>query len=259
VLPLTKIWTKGNKEILKINVPFELDKKRLFRAELEIRRNPQIKTASSIRIRFLSYALESINSALNEVIFSIDQNINGNDVVRGVMFEEPTHDKQLIRLFTIPEMNLNDIPSSFLITFKVKLINTVPNLCNKLSDSIWSEELWASAVNRKMTDVEFLVDEETFGAHRSLLSARSPVFAAMFTSGMKEASTGQVSIKDIDPITFRNFLKFLYTGMLEPLTVNKELFSVADKYRVETLMELCRSATHMAVDMDSIINIFFSC
>ena len=100
--------------------------------------------------------------------------------------------------------------------FYDKMLSTVPNFTNKLVDSIFSEQLWASAVNRMMTDVEFLVGEEAFGAHRSLLSARSPVFAAMFASGMKEAETGQVRIEDVDPTTFQQFLKFLYTGMVEP-------------------------------------------
>ena len=77
-------------------------------------------------------------------------------------------------------------------------------------DSIWSEQLWDAAVNKKMTDVEFLVEDESFGVHRSFLSARSPVFAAMFASGMKEADTGQVCIEDVDPTTFQHPLKFLY-------------------------------------------------
>ena len=70
-------------------------------------------------------------------------------------------------------------------------------------DSTWIEYFWAAAVNRKMTDVEFLVGEDSFVAHRSLLSVRSPEFATMFTIGMKEVSTGQVRIKDIDQITFQ--------------------------------------------------------
>ena len=53
-----------------------------------------------------------------------------------------------------------------------------------------------------MTDVEFLVGEDSFVAHRSLLSVRSPVFAAMFSSGMKELETGQVHIEDVDLETF---------------------------------------------------------
>jgi len=109
-----------------------------------------------------------------------------------------------------------------------------------------------------MTDVEFLVGGITIGAHRSLLSTRSPVFAAMFASGMKEAVSGQLHIKDVDPTTFQHFLKFLYTGMVEPSSLNRNLFTVAERYRVDTLMELCRPSLQ-AVDMERIMNTFFSC
>ena len=108
-------------------------------------------------------------------------------------------------------------------------------------------------------DVElFLVGEEAFGAHRSLRSARSPVFATMFASGMKEADTGQVRIEDVDPSTFKRFLKFLYTGMLEPSADREEIFVLADKYQVETLMNYCRPATE-PTDVDEFTEVFLSC
>jgi len=135
----------------------------------------------------------------------------------------------------------------------------VQNFINKPVDSTFGEQLWAAAVNRKMTDIEFLVGEESFGAHRSLLSARSPVFAAMFASGMKEDKTGQVHIEDVDPTTFQQFLKFLYTGTLEHSFMDSDLFEVADRYQIETLMELCRPATEtieIVEDMVKDMNLF---
>ena len=109
-----------------------------------------------------------------------------------------------------------------------------------------------------MTDVEFLVGDEDFGSHRLILSVRSPVFAAMFSSGMKEVETGQVHIEDVDLETFLKFLKFLYTGTLETSSMSRELFTIADRYRVETLMELCRPTTETA-DIGNIIETFLSC
>jgi len=131
---------------------------------------------------------------------------------------------------------------------------------NKMLDSTWSEQLWAAAADKNMTDVEFLVGEESFGAHRSLLSARSPVFAAMFSSGMKEVETGRVRIEDVDSDIFQHFLKFLYTGIFDSSSMDEELFAVADKYQVETLMELCRPATQaIQMDMGHNIETFLSC
>ena len=147
----------------------------------------------------------------------------------------------------------------FVITFHAKLRSTVDTFVNISVDPTWSKQLWAAAVNRKMTDVELLVGKESLGAHRSLLSARSPVFAAMFASGMKEAATGQVRIEDVDPATFKQFLKFLYTGTFETSAMDKELFIIADKYQVETLMELCCPATKTG-EMDAgILKTFLCC
>ncbi len=43
------------------------------------------------------------------------------------------------------------------ITFRVELIGTVNNFIIKAVDVTWNQQLWAAAVNREMTDVEFLV------------------------------------------------------------------------------------------------------
>ena len=179
------------------------------------------------------------------------------------MAAKHTSDTKLVQLFTIPETETTDFSSSsfsfpFVVHFIVKLRSTIPNFVNKLVDSNWNEQLWAAAVTWNLTDVKFLVGGMTFGAHRSLISARSSVFAAMFASGMKEAETGQVRIEDIDPVTFKCFLKFLYTGIFEPSSIDKDLYKIADKYQVETLMELCRPVTQV-VEMGHLIETFLTC
>jgi len=80
----------------------------------------------------------------------------------------------------------------------------------------------------------------------------------MFASGMKEAETGQVRLENVHPTTFELFLKYLYTGMVEPSAIDKELFTIADKYGVETLIELCRPATQ-PVHTEEAIKTFFFC
>jgi len=77
---------------------------------------------------------------------------------------------------------------------------------------------------------------------------------------MKEAVTGRVTIEDVDPATFKRLLKFLYTGMFKFSAMDEELFTVADKYQVETLMELCRPATQPVDTMNgALLKTFFSC
>lgn len=56
------------------------------------------------------------------------------------------------------------------------------NLSNQCVDVKWKEQLWSSCANKFFTDVEFLIEDLSFAAHRRLLSVHSPVFAAMFQS-----------------------------------------------------------------------------
>ena len=97
-------------------------------------------------------------------------------------------------------------------------------------------------MDKTLTDVELLVGNSSFSAHRALLSARSPVFAAMFRSRMKESRTGRVLISDVDPETFTHFLRFLYDGEMGSWDrfTKENLFVLADRYEVETLMDLCK-------------------
>jgi len=251
-------WTKDTKgqETVTMSVPFEHEGKKLFRAELEMMKNPE----QACSLKFVSYGHRNMCCVVDEVICYIHQE-SSNLNHRLEMMDEVTNDAELLEVFSSlytapPEEESTALLSCpFVITFKAKLRSTIPAFMNNMIDSTWSGEIWAASTERKMTDVEFLVGEESFGAHRSLLSARSPVFAAMFASGMKEAATGQVRIEDVDPTTFQHFLKFLYTGMFEPSSKDRELFTVADKYGVETLMELCRPAAQ-TVDMDHIYKTF---
>ena len=48
----------------------------------------------------------------------------------------------------------------------------------------------------KFSDVKITCGKEVFHCHRSILSVRSPVFAAMFQSDMIENTSRNVNIKD---------------------------------------------------------------
>jgi len=111
--------------------------------------------------------------------------------------------------------------------------------------------------NQMLVDVGFLVGPtETFiPANKTILSLQSPVLEAMFSgrwrsSDEKDFSNGegdgtdtkvlQIKIPDIQPITFRSFLKFLYTEELETTSSNvSHLLYTSKKYQVEDLTEAC--------------------
>ncbi|GBN35691.1 TD and POZ domain-containing protein 5 [Araneus ventricosus] len=93
------------------------------------------------------------------------------------------------------------------------------------------------------SDVKLRIDTETFTAHRLILSARSPVFKAMFSNDMKEKTKECVDVPDIDSATGRRLLLYLYTDSLENLQWEpaSQLYVAADKYAVLSLRNKCSS------------------
>lgn len=96
--------------------------------------------------------------------------------------------------------------------------------------------------NEEFCDVTLRVKEEEFKAHKVILAARSPVFAAMFKHDTSEKQTGIVNIPDCDPSSFREFLEFLYSGKFKSeisLHCSVNLYKTADKYSVQELRMFC--------------------
>ena len=89
-----------------------------------------------------------------------------------------------------------------------------------------------------LSDFSIVLNTEEFKVHKSVLSARSPVFKKMFLSGMKEAADNKVEIKDVEPSTFKKFLEFIYCCKIpEDLQhYAMDLFELADKVCLKIIL-----------------------
>ncbi|CAL1285695.1 unnamed protein product [Larinioides sclopetarius] len=90
-------------------------------------------------------------------------------------------------------------------------------------------------------DITLKCNGVSITAHKTILSARSPVFAAMFAHQMKESLKNEVDITDIDESTLRALLKYIYTGKISNLTVDSaaELLFAADQRQLQDLKAVC--------------------
>merc|ERR1719474_1015707 len=89
-------------------------------------------------------------------------------------------------------------------------------------------DVTVKGIRKDHFDVVLECGEERFECHKNILSARSPVFRAMFEA--------------IEPDVLLDMLNFIYTGISPNLDNHaKELLIVADKYQMETLKKLCES------------------
>ncbi|KAF6993868.1 hypothetical protein CFC21_010694 [Triticum aestivum] len=113
------------------------------------------------------------------------------------------------------------------------------------------------------TDVSFIVDNETFHAHRAVLAARSPVFRAELFGPMSEATMPSITLHDITPATFKVMLRFIYTDEL-PLEDELEdsstemfqnLLAAADRYALDRLKIVCAQKLWDKVSVDTVATI----
>mmetsp|Transcript_46317 Transcript_46317/g.148758 ORF Transcript_46317/g.148758 Transcript_46317/m.148758 type:complete len:375 (+) Transcript_46317:80-1204(+) len=94
-------------------------------------------------------------------------------------------------------------------------------------------------------DVQIIIGAERIAAHSLILSARSPVFEAMWAHAMRENSEMSVTIDDLEPTAVRAMVKFMYTGTLDNELANDSitvaLMKAAHKYEVADLFDHCNA------------------
>ena len=113
--------------------------------------------------------------------------------------------------------------------------------CNKKSDSAAPETDGFGCIlgDKEFSDVTFIAGDKEIPAHKALLAAKSPVFAAMFKSRMKEEQTNRIEIPEKSSV-FEELLRFIYAGKIEKQEVyTEDLFVAADKYGIDQLASLC--------------------
>jgi len=130
----------------------------------------------------------------------------------------------------------SDPPTKVSVQLSPSLSLTKEELTSSLSQNL--EQLFN---NRKETDVSFIIKGKEIKAHKAILLARSPVFAAMMESGMKESIENRIKINDITPDTFEALLRFVYTDRVDLGRLDvQDLLVAANKYMLPLLKLECQ-------------------
>jgi len=102
-------------------------------------------------------------------------------------------------------------------------------------------------------DIKLVTENKSFMAHKAMLSARSPMFRAMFSLDMKEKEASEIQVVDVTAETLAQMIEFMYTGDVADLDERAdELLAAADKYGLSRLRCMCEQSLEKTFAVDTI-------
>lgn len=97
-----------------------------------------------------------------------------------------------------------------------------------------SEHIGQLYLNEDYSDIELIVDTNTFHAHKVILAVRSEYFRALLYGGMRETSQRQVELVDTNVLAFKMLLRYIYMGRVTLTNLKEDLIldvlGLAHKY-----------------------------
>ena len=125
-------------------------------------------------------------------------------------------------------------------------------VCDKAFTEELLEKLNEFRKDNTFCDVTLQIEGQNFSAHRCVLSAASPYFRSLFTSGFKENKDSTIVLQDTKPAVLSEALRFIYTGeALVNATSAQDLVKIADyfivprlKTKVSKYLEECIHSTN---------------
>ncbi|KAE9620943.1 putative chromatin remodeling & transcription regulator BTB-POZ family [Lupinus albus] len=121
------------------------------------------------------------------------------------------------------------------------------------------ERLRQLKLTGQYSDVNIYIENYglTAKAHRIILSLWSIPFAKMFTNGMSESMSTEVTLRDVPPEAFKAMLDFLYDGELNNKIIESgalllQLLLLADQFGVTFLHQECCKMLLECISEDSV-------
>lgn len=109
------------------------------------------------------------------------------------------------------------------------------NFKSKFIGRTVSEDIQELFETKNYSDFELVVDGRTIKVHKSILAARSSVFAALLPD-----ATSTMDINGLSYDVVEEFLRFIYTGQVKNIdSISKELLLASIKYEMSGLKTLC--------------------
>ena len=119
------------------------------------------------------------------------------------------------------------------------------------------EKLWNTGV---YSDVKIHVKDKTFNCHKLILVAASSYFEAMFSSGMREAISGEITFHDMEPNIMQSILEFVYTGKKFVTEENvTEALEASVLLGIKTVSQMCENLLLQKLNVENCLEILELC
>lgn len=97
-----------------------------------------------------------------------------------------------------------------------------------------SQDVQSLFETKEYSDFDLLVDGKSIKVHKSILGARSPVFAALMP-----ISDTKMEVNDLSYEAMVEFLRYMYTDQANVNNISQELLLASIKYEMAELKSLC--------------------
>ncbi|XP_038076186.1 rho-related protein racA-like isoform X2 [Patiria miniata] len=125
-----------------------------------------------------------------------------------------------------------------------------PSIGTFLNDQTGQRAKWLFLNSQELSDIRFKVEDQTFFAHKILLTSRCEIMARMFSGIYTESNKEEIRIEDVSPECFLALLEYLYTDHA-PIEEGDAvgIMVAADRYGQERLKNLCELYITKGVDV----------
>ena len=193
--------------------------------------------------------VSGVKSAIISFIMSIGKKHTAGEDFDVYWFGSKTAHVRLnttVRVNMQPRKECEDL-TEYAVDLSLKIFEITPLI--SIPDCSLDADIQSSIANEEeVQDVTLIVGAEELRqeikANKFMLVARSPVFARMFNTEMKEKENGTVTIPDIRPEVCKEMLSFVYMGKvakLKSLQLAEELLVAAEKYELLRLKAMCEN------------------
>ena len=112
-----------------------------------------------------------------------------------------------------------------------------------------------------LADLEIKCEDQTFYAHRVILSAASPYFQAMFQNDMVEACSRQIEMREIKPNVLKIALEWIYKNKLDVKVFKDDpnlagdLLAAAEMYHLDKLKKIVEDELCGFLDLENVLEL----